>query len=186
MIAEAALRPDRMDEILAQVTLPYAFYAALLNLQPGRHRYTFELLAAVWRFSTVVVMQFKHAFGIRRPADRSPLIQPVLLTPGHGAYPAGHATPVRRRRDRAAKALRRVTGPTRCATMQLLALAKRIGQNRVVAGLHYEHDIDKGAELGEKLAAYFVAQAVPPDPPPAAADFTALQWLWTAALAEHG
>lgn len=69
---------------------------------------------------------------------------------------------------------------------QLLALAKRIGQNRVVAGLHYEHDIDKGAELGEKLAAYFVAQAVPPRPPPAAADFTALQWLWTAALAEHG
>lgn len=93
VLAEAALRPDRMDEILAQVTLPYAFYAASLNLQPGRHRYTFELLAAVWRFSTVVVMQFKHAFGIRRPADRSPLIQPVLLTPGHGS-----ARPATRRR----------------------------------------------------------------------------------------
>ena len=34
----AALRADRLNEILTQVAVPYSFFAMLLNLQPGRHR----------------------------------------------------------------------------------------------------------------------------------------------------
>ena len=40
---------DRMGEILSQGCHPLSvFLAMVLNLQPGRHRYIFELLAAAF------------------------------------------------------------------------------------------------------------------------------------------
>jgi hypothetical protein len=171
----AALRPDRMEEILAQVTLPYPFYAMVLNLQPGRHRFTYEVMAAVWRMSTVIVMQFKHCFGIARPADRSALIQPVLLTPGHGSYPAGHAT----QSNFVTYVLKKLLGNavTNDLADQLDRLTLRIPENRVVAGLHYDEDNEAGAGLGTDLGAYFYAKCSNPGNVPPA-QYTALQWLW--------
>jgi hypothetical protein len=37
-------------------------------------------------------MRFKHALACARPADMSPQIQPMVLTPGHGSLPSGHST----------------------------------------------------------------------------------------------
>ena len=92
IMSKTGYRAERMAEILTQVTVPYSFFAMVLNLQPGRHRHTFELMSTVFRLSSTVVMQFKHHLRVRRPADRSPLVQPVLAVPGHASYPAGHAT----------------------------------------------------------------------------------------------
>ncbi|MNC88810.1 hypothetical protein D3C83_46720 [compost metagenome] len=60
---------------------------------------------------------------------------------------------------------------------QLQALADRIGENRVVAGVHYVQDITDGKALGQALARYFIAQAQLANNP-------ALQWLWGKAAAE--
>jgi len=168
------LRPDRMNEILTQVMVPYSFYAMVLNLQPGRHRATFELMAAVFRLSTVIAMQFKHHFRIRRPADRSPLIQPVLLTPGHGSYPAGHATQCHFLSAVLTELLGVAT--TSETSDQLTRLASRIAENRVVAGLHYPEDNVAGKVLGNKLAEHFINKAQSPN--------SALKWLWDKAIQE--
>ena len=168
----AALRADRMGEILSQVTIPYPFFAMVLNLQPGRHRHIYELLAAAFNLASAAGQVFKHHFRVARPADRTPLIQPVLQTPGHGAYPAGHATQCHIAKTVLAKLL----GTGAEATDQLEKLANRIGENRIVAGLHYPSDIDQGKVLGEALGKHFIEMAKVPG--------SALEWLWGEALAE--
>ena len=156
--------------------MPYAYFAMLLNLQPGRHRYTYELMAAALILSGIAVMQFKHHFRVRRPADHSPLVQPVLLTPSHGSYPAGHAS----QGNILAEVLNDLVG-TKLGTdlkLQLKLLADRVGENRVVAGVHYEEDITAGEKLGRALGKHFLQQAKPPS------SKKALRWLWSNAKAE--
>jgi len=176
----AALRTDRMSEILTQVTAPYSYFAMVLNLQPGRHRFTYELMQAALGLSGLTVMQFKHFFGTRRPADHSPLIQPMLLTPGHGAYPMGHATQcyflATVLKDNA------LAGTERGAETgkQLDALAYRVSENRVVAGVHYVADLAAGQTLGVALGNFFLGKAKAN----VGAPTTPLEWLWEQAIAE--
>ena len=174
VMAAVALRPERTPEILTQVTVPYAFFGMVLNLQRGRHRHTYELMSAVFSFSSTMVMQFKNHFAVRRPADRSPLVQPVLPTPGHGSYPAGHATQC----HFVATVLKGLAGKAFGAelTNQLDRLAERIAYNRVVAGLHYEPDNDAGQKLGKDLGFYFMDKAH--------VTGSALEWLWKRAEGE--
>ena len=181
VLDKAALRPDRLSEILTQVANPYAYFSMVLNLQPGRHRHTFELMAMLFALTDKVVMQFKHFFRIRRPADRSQLVQPVLLTPSHGSYPAGHAV----QSNLVAAVLKTLVGAgaTSDAFVQLTRLADRIGENRVIAGVHYPADIDAGKPLGEALSKYVQFMAGYPGSlgaPPA----LAVNWLWRQAWAE--
>jgi acid phosphatase (class A) len=67
--------------------------------------------------------------------------------PGHGSYPAGHALIARL----TAKVLIEVVPAGRHAA--LLELARRIGFNRVIAGLHYESDCDAGAAVADQIPA---------------------------------
>ena len=59
---------------------------------------------------------------------------------------------------------------------QLQRLAQRIGENRVVAGVHYPTDITEGEKLGDLLGAYFANVAK--------VGGTPLGWLWTRAKRE--
>jgi len=127
-------------------------------------------------------MQFKHYFRIRRPADRSQIVQPVLLTPSHGSYPMGHAA----QSYLVAAVLKDlVVGNTANTDVetQLGRLAERISFNRVVAGVHYVEDLSAGKALGVALAAYFLNEAGAPTVPPAEST-TAVNWLWTRAKQE--
>jgi len=171
----AVLRRDRMSEILVQVKRPTAFYAMVLNLQPWRYRYTLELFATVFRLSTLVTMQFKHHFRVIRPGDRSVLVQPVLLNPGHWTYPAGHAA----QSYFASAILTNLTAtalPGPDVANQLDKLAARISDNRVVAGVHYPEDIAKGKALGQSLAVMLEYRAT--------AATSALNWLFRQARSE--
>jgi hypothetical protein len=173
-----ALRPERMAEILTQIQVPYSFFGSVMNLQGGRHRYTFELMSAAFRLSSAVVMQFKNHLRVRRPAERSPLVQPVLPTPGHGSYPAGHATQCYLVAAVLKALLDEAVTPGRDALAgQLDKLAERVAYNRVVAGLHYEKDNEVGAGLGIALAGYFVQRVRDGKHP-------ALAWLWARAFDE--
>ena len=86
------LREDRASEILAQMVPPHAFWSSVVMLHPDRNKWTLELLATALRLANLVEMRFKHALACRRPAERSPQIQPIILTPGHGSLPSGHST----------------------------------------------------------------------------------------------
>ena len=88
----ADLREDRAAEIFAQLGPQHAFWSAITNLHPSCTPKTFELLDAGTRFAVIVEMRFKHALACARPADLSPQVQPMLLTPRHGSLPSGHST----------------------------------------------------------------------------------------------
>ena len=141
-------------------------------------------------------MQFKHAWGVRRPTDRSSLIQPVILTPNHGSYPAGHSTQcwfvaeVLKELIKYRKTAGVITGVTVAhqpeIDNQLEALADRIGVNRIVAGVHYKDDIDEGKELGKRLAKYFIAKSTGKNTAGGAVTAgPALDWLWRKAMNEQ-
>src|SRR5262249_59254261 len=74
--------------------------------------------------------------------------------PGHASYPAGHALIA----QLTASVLIDVTKPNAATPSpyekSLLALADRIGRNRVIAGLHFWSDIREGAAAGDKTHAF--------------------------------
>ena len=69
-----------------------AFLASVANLHPNRHAaWTLELLATSLRLTNFTEMRLKQALSCRRPIEYSPQVQPMILTPGHGTLPMGHA-----------------------------------------------------------------------------------------------
>jgi hypothetical protein len=108
----------------------------------------------------------------------------VLLTPNHGSFPAGHATQCHFLATILKELLKDpITGNQRRggdAAAQLDALADRIGDNRVIAGVHYTEDIDEGAKLGRALGGHFIKKAKPAGNPA-----TPTQWLWKKADGEQ-
>ena len=115
-----------------------------------------ELLLAVQRLVQQVQVRFKHTLACRRPVEYSSQIQPVIPTPGHGALPAGHAAEA----FAMAIVLIAITGgKVPQLPSQAIALAHRVAQNRVVAGVHFPVDLIAGAILGLVLGAYFVTRA---------------------------
>ena len=102
-------------------------------------------------------------------------IQPMVATPGHSSYPAGHAT----QGEMLKLVLASLLGLSSTSETygQLDRLAARIAENRVVAGLHYPVDNEQGRILGAWLAWYFLDCATVADTP--------LAWLWKLASAER-
>jgi hypothetical protein len=163
--AFSALRAERMSEILAQAVPQTAHWSSIVGMSPERHRYTWELLGIGLRLTMLLGMQFKFAFDVQRAVRRSAAIQPMIATPGHAAFPSGHATEA----CFVAELLPLLIGDPAhpCAqnscnlrsdsiSRQLGRLALRIAENRVVAGVHYPVDSIAGQTLGVMLARYLV------------------------------
>jgi membrane-associated phospholipid phosphatase len=159
----ADLRPDRMTEILAQLEAPTGFLASIGFLRPERSRWTLELLGCAFRLARHVEMRVKHALDCRRPIEFSPQVQPIIVTPGHGTLPSGHATEA----FCMAAVLRAVMAANPPASphyadpawaIQLYRLAARIAINRTVAGVHFPIDSVAGAMLGLTLGRYLIAR----------------------------
>ena len=150
----AELREDRMAEILTQIDNQTAFIAAVTGLNLQRHPWTFEWLQAALSLVIPVEVRFKHALGCARPVRHSPQVQPIITTPGHGAYPMGHAAQA----FMLAVVLRHLMGwsPGDARSVQLERLATRISVNRVVAGVHFPVDAHAGEALGRIMAGFFL------------------------------
>ena len=152
----AELREDRAIEITAQLGYPIAFWSAIANIHPTRHRWTLELLDTAMRFANMVHMRFKAALKCVRPVELSAQVQPMILTPGHNSLPSGHATEA----YMTAVILRELRGesPASGFDTQLQRQAARIAINRTIAGVHYPIDSVAGRILGTSLAEYFLAR----------------------------
>lgn len=155
VLRRARLREDRFPEIHVQSENLWPFWDALIGLDAAKIPHTLELLHASLQFASAVVQQMKHHLGVPRPMEMSPLVMPLIETPGHGAMPSGHAT--------AAAALSMVLKLLHPAdpslSHPLRRLAFRVAFNREVAGLHYPMDSAAGRVLGETLGAYVQAAA---------------------------
>lgn len=151
--ALAALRTSRAAEVLSQTSPPYAYYASVLNLQSGKHANTMELVQACVSFASAVGQRFKLALAVPRPSEYSGQIQPMIEVPQHAAFPAGHALEA----YVTAGILSALVGASRQQSDMLRALAFRIAENRVVAGVHFPVDCQFGRLIGDSLTSYLLA-----------------------------
>jgi hypothetical protein len=155
----AQLRRDRGPEILAQVSNTGAFWRSILPLSPAKQPMTYLLLVVANRLSSMVVQRLKHAFAVPRPNEMTAQVQPMIRTPRHGAYPMGHFCEAVMTASLLSQLTSRTGGSAvwKAMSTQLWRLAIRIGQNRVVAGVHYPTDMSAGLATGLWLADYVLA-----------------------------
>lgn len=159
----AELRSERTGEILSQIDNQYPFFGLVVPLHNGRMPHTADLVELVIQFAVFVESRFKHELNCWRPVDLSPQIQPMLTTPGHGAYPSGHCTQAYATAH-VLSCLLGAKGPLANEDprrVQLQRLAARISVNRVVAGVHFPVDNISARALGETLGEHFVARCDP-------------------------
>ena len=157
-IADAELREDRASEILMQTTDTWSFFATVLPFRLDKTPFTCKLMAAAQELALHVEMRFKHEFACARPNEYSAQIQPMIPTPLHGTYPMGHMCEAAVISELLIALIGAAANPpaqTRLAE-QLRRLALRIGENRIVAGVHFNVDLLAGQALGEWLAKYFI------------------------------
>ncbi len=136
-------REKRRDEILTQADGVYSYYFSRLMMSEKSHPRTFEMMNAAIVVGRGLIMYQKNIFNRPRPAQLAPDLEPMIATPGHPSYPAGH--PFQTRLMSLALAELRPD-----ARESLLALADRIGENREVAGVHYRSDTVAGKDLADK------------------------------------
>jgi hypothetical protein len=162
VLSWAELRSERATEIMAQIDPTYAFWSSIVYMHPDRTRRTFELVNLVLQFCVYVEMRFKHALACWRPVEYNAQVQPMITTPGHGAFPSGHATQVYAVAHVLKSLLNLVdaAGTENYPTVidQLDRQAARIATNRVVAGVHFPVDSMAGRMLGVALGEYFVGR----------------------------
>ena len=189
----ADLRSERASEIMAQMHYNPAFWAAILPLDPLRTPRTLELMEVVTAFAAYAVHRVKVMLDLPRPHELSPRIQPLIVTPGHATCPSGHAT----QSTLLAWVLSHLVFPGSAPAVganpddlpdgtpesMLFALANRIAENRVVAGVHFPVDSERGAALAAYLFQSFLLHAkATVAAAPSCGDSVA--WLWQEAKKE--
>lgn len=162
-ILTAGERDDRQPEILSQADGLWPFWTSVTNIDDTNAPCTVELIDVLLQVTHLLVMRFKQDVAVPRPVDLSPAVGPIIATPGHGAFPSGHATVSFMFAAFMNRLVPPGTGGTAPSNTEMLRrLAFRIAHNRVVAGVHFPIDSVAGRLLGETLAAYFHARCTGP------------------------
>jgi hypothetical protein len=151
--AQAPLRAARAAEILTQLTPPHAYFATVLGLQPGRHAHTLELMQATLAIAHAVCQRVKVGLAVPRPSELSAQIQPMIDVPQHASFPAGHALQA----HVTARLLTRLCPANEQQQRLLRALADRIAENRIVAGVHFPVDCRFGRLIGDSLSSWLLS-----------------------------
>jgi membrane-associated phospholipid phosphatase len=155
-------RPESLGEIVQQHNNFQVTFLQLLNMSHASHPKTFllmKLAARVGEFTMMYLKRLTAPWNLRhrpRPAQVCPTLFPPVPIPGHSSYPAGHAL----------IAWLTVSCLEDIPTLNnidayresLEAMADRIGQNRVFAGLHFPEDIDAG-KLAGQIIHQFISDA---------------------------
>jgi acid phosphatase (class A) len=143
MLASSADRDDRMAEILGQHSGEGAigYFLGMLMIDPARMPATNLLIRVARRIGEHVSMCMKAKYQCPRPSQLCTAIVPLLDPPATPSFPSGHSLQA----QLIAKCLAGTTPvpPTQPAHL-VDKLATRIGENRIIAGLHYPKDHEAG------------------------------------------
>jgi acid phosphatase (class A) len=143
-------REDRFAEVIDQDDGDGAinYWLGLLNIDPPRHPATNLMIRVGRRVGEHVVMCLKGYFRSPRPSQLCPAIAPMIDPPATPSFPAGHAVQAYLISYLLAGSLPNLPQHDISNLDDpkgvLFDLAKRVSQNRIVAGIHYQTDIDAG------------------------------------------
>jgi hypothetical protein len=156
------IRPQRIAEIVQQDQNFQICWLQLLMMTRSSHPATYLLMkfaARVGEFSMMAAKRYSRAqpgWNSARPAQICPTLYPPVAAPGHSTYPAGHALIGHLTTDCLKELFPDPVGPIphlrRGIRQSLDNLAERVAENRVIAGLHFEHDIAQGKKIGLQVA----------------------------------
>jgi membrane-associated phospholipid phosphatase len=165
-ILELALeREARFAEIIDQDDADGAinYWLGLLKIDPARHPATNLMVHVGRRIGEHVAMCLKYDFKSPRPPQLCPAITPMIDPPATPSYPAGHAVQAYLISLLLAYSFSNAAGQTNLpqhtqrqanSTVAeflgdlprgpMFRLARRVSQNRVIAGIHFRTDIRAG------------------------------------------
>ena len=147
-------RKKRKDEILEEREKISDKYLKALLIDEDSHPRTFQLIHAMEEVGLIAAMHFKRRFNRARPNQVDPRIDPLILVPGHPAYPSGHST----QNFLIAHALSEVIGDAAHLTARVFEIARGVAVNREWAGVHFSSDTTAGEKLARDL--FWIARLV--------------------------
>lgn len=156
LIAKARDRPAFAAEIVAQATNPLPYWSDLLNATATTHPATWDAIVCANEVGHVVAMYWKLQYKRPRPVQYYPALMPPILTPPHPAYPSGHALEAMTIARVVEAIIPALTIGIGTAKGPADTLARRIGENREIAGLHFPSDTAAGFHLADLLAPYLL------------------------------
>jgi hypothetical protein len=137
-------RSRRLAEIIAQAEDATLYWTDMLMLTVSARPWTCCLIAIGQTVGQLVAMHFKYKYMRARPVQVYPAIMPPVTTPRHPSYPNSHALQGH---------LMSLGVATACPALRdpLMALADRVSENRVIAGLHFPSDTTTSARLAQNI-----------------------------------
>jgi hypothetical protein len=145
-------RPEALGEIVEQNLSFQGDFLQLLNISHTSHPKTFLLMKLAARVGELAMMLAKRKYPDQaRPSQVCPTLFPPVPLPGHSTYTAGHAL-ISWLTTKCLQDIPELSAATYQTSLE--ALAERVGNNRVFAGLHYLEDVAAGKSLGILLHDY--------------------------------
>ncbi|MEP5151919.1 phosphatase PAP2 family protein [Planktotalea sp.] len=156
------LRSERIPEIQVQIDDILSFFGAVTPMNGFRKKHTMQVLFAVQGLAIQLYMRMKHYCWMPRPADFAHEVQPIIQTPDHSSFPAGHAVEA----FAIATVLHFLSDESASKDMKftetlpmVFRVAHRIAVNRTIAGVHSPIDNAAGAAMGYALGRAIIALA---------------------------
>ena len=153
LVDAALVRGDRLQEIIDQADGEGAlnYWTGMVGLVPSRRPKTHLLVRVGRKIGELVVMPLKGHYQCPRPSRIHPWIVPAIDPPDTPSYPAGHSLQAHLISRLLIKAMDDTQTPQHLQkgtlTSALKKLAKRVAENRKVAGIHYEADNEAGKQV---------------------------------------
>jgi len=145
---QVARTPADLRRMQADGAVSLRLFASVLgpSVKPEALPATEALLASVAGNAQIIINQAKVRWNRPRPWVLDSRIQPCIDKPASASYPSDRAA-----QSRLCAVVLGELFPAKKA--QLLAKADQVGQDRVIAGIHYPSDIQAGKELAQAIAA---------------------------------
>lgn len=138
-------RSNRLAEIYLQQTDIISFLGQPVGIGNSTHRRMMQMLDAVWAVAFRITVPVKLLYSTRRPIEIAPDLAPVIQTPAHSSFPAGHAIEAFALGMTLARYFPYADG-------MLHRAAGQVAMHRVYAGVHFPLDVEWGNLFGACIA----------------------------------
>lgn len=164
IVDAAGEREDRFAEILHQRDAEgcITYWMGMLSIDPPKHPHTSLLIRVARKLGEMIVMCLKENLDAARPSQICPAIVPAFDPPRTATYPAGHALQSYLISYLLLRVMPQMAQSQKPATWEephngLFALARRVADNRVIAGVHFDIDNKAGFLIAKEIDEWFDA-----------------------------